>query len=114
MLVMPGDITQRGISRWADQGGCSRTIHRFFPFEPLASALCAPGCSRTIHRFFHSEVDWLQLKWLFFQLVAYQKGETYLLVGDETVLTKAGKGTHGLDRFFSSLADKPKRQRTLP
>jgi len=85
MLVMPGDITQRGISRWADKGGSYRTIHRFF----------------------HSEVDWLQLKWLFFQLFAYQEGDTYLLVGDETVLKKAGKWTHGLDRFFSSLADKP-------
>ena len=31
----------------------------------------------------------------------------YLLVGDEVVATKAGKHTHGLDRFFSSLYGKP-------
>jgi putative transposase len=30
-----------------------------------------------------------------------------LLVGDESVITKAGKTTHGLDRFFSSLFGKP-------
>ena len=64
MLVMPGDITQRGISRWADKGGSYRTIHRFF----------------------HSEIDWLQVNWLFFQLFSYREGDVYLLVGDETVL----------------------------
>ncbi len=85
VLVMPTDITQLGISRWAEKGGRYRTVHRFF----------------------HSEIDWLQLKWLFFQLFAYQEGDTYLLVGDETVLKKVGKWTHGLDRFFSSLADRP-------
>jgi putative transposase len=85
MLVMPCDITQRGISRWTDKGGSYRTIQRFF----------------------HTEIDWLQVKWLFFQLFAYIATDTYLLVGDETVLKKAGKQTFGLDRFFSSLADRP-------
>ena len=33
--------------------------------------------------------------------------DVYLLVGDEVVVTKAGKPTHGLDRFFSSLYGKP-------
>jgi len=32
--------------------------------------------------------------------------DAYLLVGDETVLKKAGKQTFGIDCFFSSLADK--------
>jgi putative transposase len=32
---------------------------------------------------------------------------TYIAAGDETVVTKAGKKTFGLDRFFSSLYDKP-------
>ncbi len=85
MLVMSTDITQRGISRWADKGGSYRTVHRFF----------------------HSEIGWLEVKWLFFQLFSYVATDTYLLVGDETVLKKAGKRTHGLDRFFSSLADRP-------
>jgi hypothetical protein len=32
--------------------------------------------------------------------------ETYILAGDEVVITKAGKQTYGLDRFYSSLYDK--------
>ena len=36
-----------------------------------------------------------------------QPQATYLLVGDEVVVTKAGHETHGLDRFFSSLFGKP-------
>ena len=84
MLVMPGRITQLGIARWADKGASYRTLHRFF----------------------HADIDWLQIKWLFFVLFLYVAGDTYLLVGDETVLKKAGKQTFGLDRFFSSMADK--------
>ena len=30
-----------------------------------------------------------------------------MLVGDESVVTKAGKTPHGLDRFFSSIFGKP-------
>jgi putative transposase len=85
VLVMPANITQRNIARWADQGGSYRTIQRFF----------------------HTNIDWLQVKWLFFLLFIYLSGTTYLLVGDETVLKKSGKHTFGLDYFFSSLADKP-------
>jgi len=85
MLVMPGNITQRGIARWADKGGSYRTVQRFF----------------------HTDIDWMQVKWLLFLMVLYVSTDTYLLVGDETVLKKAGKHTFGLDRFFSSLAQKP-------
>jgi len=33
--------------------------------------------------------------------------DIFLLAGDETVVTKAGKQTHGLDRFFSSIFGRP-------
>jgi hypothetical protein len=33
--------------------------------------------------------------------------DVYLLAGDEVVISKAGKKTYGLDRFFSSLISKP-------
>ena len=85
ILVMPSHITQRSIARWADKGGSYRTVHRFF----------------------HTDIDWMQVKWLLFLMVLYCAGDTYLLVGDETVVKKAGKHTFGLERFFSSLADKP-------
>ena len=74
-----------GISRWAGQGGSYRTVQRFF-----AQAL-----------------PWAMLFWLFFRQHLYRSDEVYLLVGDEVVATKAGKHTHGLDRFFASLYGKP-------
>ena len=78
ILVMPKHITQRSIARWADKGGSYRTIHRFF----------------------QTNIDWMQVQWLLFLLVLHTTTDTYLLVGDETVLKKAGKHTFGLDRFF--------------
>jgi putative transposase len=84
MLAMTGRITQLGIARWADKGGSYRTVQRFF----------------------HTEIDWLAVKWHFFMRFVYDPNATYLLAGDETVVTKSGKHTHGLDRFFSSLYDK--------
>jgi putative transposase len=44
---------------------------------------------------------------VFFRHHVYRSGEVYLLVGDEVIVTKAGKRTHGLDRFFASLYGKP-------
>ena len=85
MLAMTGRITQRGIARWSGPGGSYRTVQRFF----------------------HTKIDWTSVKWRFFELFVYDPAGVYLLAGDETVISKAGKCTHGLDRFFSSLADKP-------
>ena len=47
------------------------------------------------------------LFWVFFRHHVYRAEDSYLLVGDEVVATKAGKTTHGLDRFFASLYGKP-------
>jgi len=85
MLVMTGRVTMLGISRWAGTGGSYRTVQRFF-----AQAL-----------------PWAVLFWVFFRQHVYRPEDVYLLVGDEVVATKAGKLTHGLDRFFSSLYGKP-------
>ena len=85
MLVMTGRVTMLGISRWAGTGGSYRTLQRFF-----AQAL-----------------PWAILFWVFFRQHVYRPNDVYLLVGDEVVATKAGKLTHGLDRFFSSLYGKP-------
>jgi putative transposase len=85
MLVMTGRVTMRGLSRWAGKGGSYRTVQRFF-----AQAL-----------------PWATLFWVFFRPYLYQSDEGYLVAGDEVVVTKAGKTTYGLDRFFSSLYGKP-------
>ena len=81
MLAMTGRVTMLGIARWTGDGGRYRTIQRCF-----ATAL-----------------PWAQLFWCFFRQHLFQPDDVYLLAGDEVVVTKAGKHTHGLGRFFSSI-----------
>jgi putative transposase len=85
ILVMSGRVTMLGISRWAGHGGSYRTVQRLFS----------------------QALPWAMLFWVFFRQHVYRPDEVYLLAGDEVVATKAGKHTHGLDRFFSSLYGKP-------
>ena len=84
MLAMTGRVTMLGISRWTEKGGSYRTVQRFF----------------------HTVIPWATMFWLFFQHHLYRSEDVYLLAGDECVVTKSGKHTHGLDRFFSSLYGK--------
>lgn len=84
LLTMTGRVTMLGIARWGERGSSYRTVQRFF----------------------HASVPWLQVGWQFFQQHLWDADDTYLLAGDETVVTKSGKTTHGLDRFFSSLVQK--------
>ncbi len=85
MVVMTGRVTMLGLSRWAGPGGSYRTVQRFFA----------------------TVIPWATLFWVFFRHHLYRSEDGYLLVGDEVVVTKAGKTTHGLDRFFASLYGKP-------
>jgi putative transposase len=85
MLVRTGRVTMLGLARWAGKGGSYRTVQRFFS----------------------TVIPWATLFWVFFRQHVYRAADVSLLVGDEVVATKAGKHTHGLDRFFSSLYGKP-------
>jgi len=85
LLVMSGRITMLGLARWAGEGGSYRTVQRFFA----------------------TVLPWAMLLWVFFRQHVYCPDDVYLLAGDEVVVTKAGKKTHGLDRFFASLYGKP-------
>jgi putative transposase len=85
MVAMTGRVTMLGMARWAGKGGSYRTVQRFFA----------------------TVIPWATLFWVFFRHQVYRSEEVYLLVGDEVVVTKAGKNTHGLDRFFASLYGKP-------
>ncbi len=85
MLAMAGRITMRGISRWTEEGGSYRTIQRLF----------------------NTEINWSQLMVTFVAIWFADTEDIFLLAGDETVVTKAGKQTHGLDRFFSSIYGRP-------
>jgi putative transposase len=84
MLAMTSRVTMLGISRWTGTGGSYRTVQRFFA----------------------TLIPWATLFWLFFRTHLFQRDDVYLVGGDETVVTKAGKHTYGLDRFFASLYDK--------
>src|SRR5712691_3002493 len=84
MVVMTGRVTMLGLSRWAGPGGSYRTVQRFFA----------------------TVIPWATLFWVCFRHQVYRSEDVYLLVGDEVVVTKAGKITHGLDRFFASLYGK--------
>ncbi len=85
LLVMTGRITMLGMARWAGKGGSSRTVQRLFA----------------------TVLPWATLFWVFFRHHVYCPAEVYLVAGDEVMVTKAGKTTHGLDRFFASLYGKP-------
>jgi IS4 transposase len=84
MLAMTGRVTMLGISRWTEKGGSYRTVQRFF----------------------HTVIPWATVFWHYFRHHLYRSEDVYLLAGDECVVTKSGKHTHGLDRFFSSLYGK--------
>ena len=85
LLAMTGRVTMLGISRWTGDGASYRTVQRFFS----------------------TVIPWATLFWLFFRTHLFDPDDVYLLAGDETVVTKAGKHTPGLDRFFASLYGKP-------
>ena len=85
MLAMTGRVTMLGISRWTEKGGSYRTIQRFF----------------------NSPIMWAKVNWFFIRHHLLDRQDTILIGGDESVVTKSGKKTYGLDRFFSSLYGKP-------
>jgi hypothetical protein len=85
MLVITGRVTMLGLSRWTDKGGSYRTIQRFY----------------------HTVLPWADMLWTFFVKRIWKPGDDYILAGDEVVVSKAGKETYGLDRFFSSIQQRP-------
>ena len=84
ILSMPGRVTMRGIARWSGQGGSDRTVQRFF----------------------NTTLSWCQLQWWLIRTHLLDEDDVIVAAGDDVVTTKAGKTTHGLDRFFSSLYGK--------
>jgi len=84
MIAMTGRVTMLGLSRWIGKGGSNRTVQRFF----------------------NAIIPWPQVFKLFFQQHLNSAEGEYFLVGDECVVTKSGKETHGLDHFFSGLLNK--------
>ena len=84
LLAMTGRVTMRGLSRWTERGGSYRTLQRFF----------------------NTTLNWGQVHWQIIRQHLVGDETQWLLAGDEVVVSKSGKKTHGLDRFFSSVYGK--------
>ena len=87
LLAMTGRVSMLNLSRWTSEGGSYRTIQRFF----------------------NSVIPWGSIYWVFFRTYLLDAESPYILVGDETMVSKSGQSTYGLSRFFSSVYGK-----TLP
>jgi hypothetical protein len=85
LLCISGRVTTLGLSRWSEQGGSYRTLQR---------------CLQT-------PLDWGMLLWTVVRVHLLDPAGQYVLAGDEVVVSKAGKTTSGLGRFYSSLAQRP-------
>ena len=81
MLTMTGRLTMLSIARWTEKGGSYRTINRFFA----------------------TKLAWAELLVKFFETHLFNPENEYILAGDETVVSKSGMKTFGIDRFFSGL-----------
>jgi putative transposase len=78
VLAMTGRVTMLGLSRWTEKGGSYRTVQRFFK----------------------AKIDWPALRWQLVKRHAVEHKGAWLLVGEEVMVTKSGKETHGLGVFF--------------
>lgn len=85
LLSMRGRMTMSGLSRWSNRGGSYRTITRFFS----------------------SKIDWANINWFLIREHLVAKEKVYLMAGDEVIVSKSGKKSYGLDRFYSSIINKP-------
>lgn len=86
-LCIPHRATMLGLARWGEKGGSYRSLQRFY----------------------QTPIDWLLVQWTLLKTCFLSRNGVYLLAGDEVVVSKAGKKTHGVGRFYSSIA-----QRVIP
>jgi len=87
MLCIPNRATMLSLSRWTEKGGSYRTIQRLY----------------------HTPINWFLIHWTLLKSHLLRSDGLYVLAGDEVVVSKAGKKTHGVGRFYSGLA-----QRVIP
>jgi putative transposase len=85
LMCIPNRVTMLSLARWAESGGSYRTIQRWY----------------------ETPLDWAALIWVVVDTHLLNPNGEYLLAGDEVVVSKAGKMTHGCGRFYSSLAQRP-------
>lgn len=71
LLAIPGRVTMLAISRWTGEGGSYRSVQRFF----------------------NTSIDWKKVQWSLISHFFLNTSDTFILAGDETVVTKSGKKT---------------------
>jgi putative transposase len=81
IFSMSGRVTMLGISRWTERGGSYGAVQGFFA----------------------ATLAWEQIKVKFFETHLFNPDHEYILAGDETVISKSGSQSFGVDRLFSSL-----------
>jgi len=82
MLCIPNRATRLGLSRWTEKGGSYRTLQQW--------------CQ--------SQINWFQVHWTLLRTHGMRSDGIYLLAWDDGVVSKAGKETYGVGRFYSGLA----------
>jgi len=87
MLCIPNRATMLGLSRWSETGGSYHTLQRLY----------------------QTPINWFLLHRTLLQTHLLRSDGLYLLAGDEVVVSKAGKKTYGVGRFYSGMA-----QRVIP
>jgi len=85
LLCIPGRVTTLGLSRWSEGGGSCRTLQRWY----------------------QTPVAWASVLWEVVRTHVVKAEGEYVLAGDGVVVSKAGQHTHGVGRFYSSLAGRP-------
>lgn len=83
-LCIPQRATMLSLARWSEKGGSYRSLQRFYP----------------------TPINWLLLHWTLLQTGLLRSTGLYLLASDEVVVSKAGKKTQGVGRFYSSSAQR--------
>jgi len=85
LLCMSGSKTMLNISRYTKKEACYKTIERFY----------------------NRVIPWLEMNLILIMKFISFSESVLLLVSDETISSKAGKNTFGIDYFFSSILQKP-------
>ena len=70
ILCISGRVARLGLSRLSASGGSCRTLQRWYQMR----------------------LDWAMLLWVVLR--------TYLLAGDDVIISKAGQHTHGAGRIY--------------
>ena len=81
IFTMPGRVNMLNISRRTEAGGSYRNIQRVYT----------------------SPFDWLKIHWFFIHHHFFNKEGVIIMAGDEVVVSKSGKSTYGIGKFFSSV-----------